>query len=186
MKIQMLIFELSTLDHRESVHERVRHPCDQCDFTASRSDKLKLHKRIKHEQVGVRYKCDQCDFTAIRPDKLTQHRKNKHATHHEPHSESLFSFAPSDFTLPLPEILDQDMKYENAPGVVRYPCDQCDYIASRPDKLKRHKKCKHEQGGVRYPCDQCDFTASRSDNLNQHKKNKHARTALNNTIKIEK
>ena len=41
---------------------------------------------------------------------------------------------------------------------LRYPCDKCDYIATKSGNLKTHKETKHQ--GVRYPCDQCDYIAT--------------------------
>ena len=37
--------------------------------------------------------------------------------------------------------------------------------------LKRHKEAKHE--GIRYPCDQCEFAATRISLLKRHKEAKH-------------
>ena len=54
---------------------------------------------------------------------------------------------------------------------VRYPCDQCDYAATVANDLKRHKESKHE--GVRYPCDQCDYMATRAEHLKKHKRSQH-------------
>ena len=48
--------------HKESKHEGIRYPCDQCDYAASMAKDLKRHKESKHE--GIRYPCDQCDYAA--------------------------------------------------------------------------------------------------------------------------
>ena len=67
----------------------------------------------------------------------------------------------------------------------RYPCDQCDYVATLPKTLKRHvinvmrllhklevwQENKHE--GVRYPCDQFDDIATLQKTLKIHKESKH-------------
>ena len=50
--------------HKKSQHEGVRYPCDQCDYIATTYGHLKIHKENKHE--GVRYPCDQCDYIATR------------------------------------------------------------------------------------------------------------------------
>ena len=57
--------------------------------------------------------------------------------------------------------------------LVRYPCDQYDYIATRSGILKRHKESKYK--GVRYPCDQFDHIATQSGDLKSHKERKHER-----------
>ena len=47
-----------------------------------------------------------------------------------------------------------------------FPCEQCNYKASRVDHLKRHTFSVHENG--RMQCNQCDFSATRADNLKRH------------------
>ena len=41
---------------------------------------------------------------------------------------------------------------------VKYPCNHCDYKATKKGNLLTHIKSKHE--GVRFPCDQCDYKAT--------------------------
>ena len=50
---------------------------------------------------------------------------------------------------------------------MRYPCDRCEYAATRAADLKKHKESKHE--GIRYTCDQCDYAASNAGNLKRLK-----------------
>ena len=52
-----------------------------------------------------------------------------------------------------------------------YPCNQCDYKATREEHLKKHKEYKHE--GVRYPCDKCDYKGITEGKLKVHKESKH-------------
>ena len=35
--------------HRESIHEGVRYPCDQCDHKATVKGNLKKHRMAKHQ-----------------------------------------------------------------------------------------------------------------------------------------
>ena len=62
---------------------------------------------------------------------------------------------------------DTQSKHEG----IRYPCDKCEYEATKQDQLKRHKQNKHE--GFRYPSDQCEYIASTQSFLISHKKFKH-------------
>ena len=59
------------------------------------------------------------------------------------------------------------------PPLVRYPCDECDYVATQSRIMKSHKESKHE--GVRYLCDKCDFVATHRASLKIHKESKHER-----------
>ena len=52
-----------------------------------------------------------------------------------------------------------------------YPCDQCEYVATKHSSLNRHKKSIHE--GVQYPCDQCELSYTKAASLKQHKKTIH-------------
>ena len=62
--------------HRGSKHIRVRYPCDQCEYVATMISNLKRHKESKHE--GIRYPCDQCEYDATTPASLKQHKESKH------------------------------------------------------------------------------------------------------------
>ena len=55
--------------------------------------------------------------------------------------------------------------------IFRYPCDKCEYAATRSSDLKKHKENKHE--GIRYPCNICENIASTLLCLKSHKKYKH-------------
>ena len=54
---------------------------------------------------------------------------------------------------------------------MRYPCDKCEYAATKASNLKEHVEKKHE--GVRYPCDLCEYAATRARILKQHIESKH-------------
>ena len=49
---------------------------------------------------------------------------------------------------------------------MRYPCSQCEYIATQASALKRHIESKHE--GVRYACSQCEHVATTASALKIH------------------
>ena len=54
---------------------------------------------------------------------------------------------------------------------LRYPCDQCSYSAAQVVNLKRHIESKHQ--GIRYPCGYCDFSSARQSDLRLHIENVH-------------
>ena len=49
---------------------------------------------------------------------------------------------------------------------MRFPCSQCEYIATSASALKVHVENKHE--GVRYPCSQCEYFATQAISLKIH------------------
>ena len=55
--------------------------------------------------------------------------------------------------------------------VVKFPCNQCDFKASKKGNLMTHLKSRHK--GLKYPCDQCDYKATDKGNLSRHLKSKH-------------
>ena len=65
--------------HKESKHEGIRYPCDQCEYAATRLGHLKSHKESKHEGCeGVRYPCDQCEHTFMAVSDMKKHKRSKH------------------------------------------------------------------------------------------------------------
>ena len=52
-----------------------------------------------------------------------------------------------------------------------YPCNQCDYQATRQVNLQQHIRSKHE--GIKYPCNQCDYQATRQSSLQKHIQSVH-------------
>ena len=55
---------------------------------------------------------------------------------------------------------------------VKYPCDQCDYKATKKGTLSTHMKSIHK--GIKYPCDQCDYKATTKCNLLRHFNSVHS------------
>ena len=53
----MAYHNLNTLkEHREAKHLGIRHPCDKCDFVATRAKSLVRHKKSKHRDNLQLYK----------------------------------------------------------------------------------------------------------------------------------
>ena len=53
-----------------------------------------------------------------------------------------------------------------------FPCDHCEYIATRGDNLKKLIEAKHL--GVTYAWDLCPYQATQKQNLKRHYKLKHS------------
>ena len=63
--------------HKKSVHEGIKHQCDQCDRSYNFPGDLRRHKKTTHE--GLRYPCAYCDFTASQTQTLKNHINKHHA-----------------------------------------------------------------------------------------------------------
>ena len=62
--------------HRMTMHGNANYACDQCDYRSTRQFNLKHHMKAQHE--GVRYECDQCDHKATLPNNLMKHKLRYH------------------------------------------------------------------------------------------------------------
>ena len=54
---------------------------------------------------------------------------------------------------------------------MKFPCDRCDYKATRKEGLLIHIKYKHED--IRFPCSQCNYQANQKKSLHRHTKSVH-------------
>ena len=172
-----------------TVHNAKQHSCDQCGFTARRSDKLKLHIENVHKKI--RYPCHECDFSATRPDKLKNHKLSKHPvikylydqceykakmsdklkSRKERKPKKMFACNQCDFTGTSPDKLK--LRRKNIHTEIRYSCD---YSALKLQKLKSHKGKRHK--GYGYPCDHCGYEATRPTYLKKHLESKHGSSCL--------
>ena len=159
--------------HKQHEHERIRYPCDQCDYVATLQSSLNTHKKSKHE--GIRYPCDQCEYVATLQTNLITHKQYKHEGIRYPCDQC-------DYASTTSSSLKQhkQSKHEG----IKYPCDHCDHAATSFGNLQRHKQSKHE--GIMHPCDQCDYVATQQGNLKVHMKRKHKGQLCDKTIVKEK
>ena len=66
--------------HIAEKHEKQTVSCNQCEYTATNTSSIKLHKDQKH--LGVLYYCDKidCSFTTAWPSNVRSHQKIMHRT----------------------------------------------------------------------------------------------------------
>ena len=74
--LPFILNNLPLLKHIKSIHEGVKFPCAQCDYTATDQNSLGRHIKSIHE--GVKFPCDQCEFKATRKGNLLKHKKSRH------------------------------------------------------------------------------------------------------------
>ena len=63
--------------HKKSVHEGIKHQCDQCERSYNFPGDLRRHKKTTH--MGLRYPCSYCDFTASQTQTLKNHINKHHS-----------------------------------------------------------------------------------------------------------
>ena len=73
-----------------------------------------------------------------------------------------------DISGPITEASTQGTKRlkQSDPDDVKYPCNECSYVASYIWNLKQHKESRHN--GVKYPCEKCEYAATRKSSLKRH------------------
>ena len=67
--------------HKASVHDGVKYPCDQCAYAATQISSLNLHKESVHEKIN--YTCDLCEYTAKKYSTLSYNKKVKHTLNYK-------------------------------------------------------------------------------------------------------
>ena len=67
--------------------------------------------------------------------------------------------------LPLQLVISRRIKRQSMKAFdpMQYPCDQCQYAATRATHLKVRKQSMHE--GIRDPCDKCRYSSSAASAL---------------------
>ena len=164
---------------KEVKHGEIRFPCDQCEFTTTRSSSLKQHKEAIHE--GIRYPCEYCGYAATQKSSLNRHMKskkhslgylsliNKYKGTIENKQRIVYPCDTSDNA--APKVSSVQEQRESKCLIFKYRCDQCQYVAIKESALMNHKSLKHNQ--IRDLCDSCDFAASNPETLKRHKESIH-------------
>ena len=94
--------------------------CEVCRKDFSRKSALVKHQKRKHS-IAPSFSCNRCEYRSKDRNIIKNHKESAHA--------------------------------------VKYSCNQCNHQAGKPSKLEQHIKTKHL--GVRYPCDHCDYKATK-------------------------
>ena len=137
----------------------VSFPCQYCDFVSPRSDNLARHLKRKHNSSlisnVVLNTIDEKDVVSS----FYQHVDNESPSFKETVDTSSQSYYDDDSVTQL----------VNSPHSV-FPCEDCDFKATRLDNLKRHKLSKHANDEVKFQF-QCDFCIKkfiRKETLKKH------------------
>ena len=62
--------------HRQSVHEGIKYPCDQCEYKATAMGSLRRHYNAIHS--GHKYPCSECEHVSNTPANLKYHHNTVH------------------------------------------------------------------------------------------------------------
>ena len=138
-------------------------PCNECELTFDKADKLNLHKRSHHLSMSLR--CGKCKFEAKSASNHKEHTKTHSAT------SSIFSCEECGYADQIEENL---LNHKIAKHSVHI-CDICDEIFAQEKELDLHKLSIHKQQSSNLVnCDECGFSDSAEENILNHKISKHS------------
>ena len=67
--------------HEDSIHKKVKYPCDHCDFKSSTPAALRRHEIFLHPDLVKVYACDRCSYRARNKTLLQKHLISKDRSH---------------------------------------------------------------------------------------------------------
>ena len=70
------IFSIYLITHKNSLHEKIKYKCDQCDKEFNFASGRNKHVKSFHKQE--RYQCSLCDYQATDKGYLGTHKKSVH------------------------------------------------------------------------------------------------------------
>ena len=144
--------------NRIQFHKKVK--CDSCDYVATQSGNLKVHKISKHE--GKLFQCDQCTSTFKHLSSVHDHVRRKHENVN-------FPCEYCEYKASSAYILREHIKWKHL-GILQQ-CDECGFEVGTKNGLIEHKNFRHKEKTLK--CyDGCTFTASTPAGLKQHQKSK--------------
>ena len=119
------------LSHRKEKHASEYVFCDQCDYSATRVRRLKMHRKKLH------YQCDVCNTNLNSKDLLDVHERDIHGKSHKcTHCSSTFTNI---------ENFKSHMVRIHQISVIRCLKRGCDYFAPNKELLQNHKDEKHKE-----------------------------------------
>ena len=140
--------------HKQERH--TYHTCDDCQAIYKSAAFLVKHKKSKHATNAGSYSCAVCKRVYSSASTLAAHKEEKHPTLPCPESDCESVFA-STFLLSRHQ---REKHY--------LTCNECGKTSLNPVFLERHKELCRTESQI-FPCDWCDYVASKSDDLKQHK-----------------
>jgi len=126
--------------------------CEVCEYTTTRNNVLREHKRTKHG--GLLYSCTECELKTPGKNYLKRHIKEKH-------NGLKYNCAKCDFSGRTYSGLHRHRKnvHENE----RFPCHSCEHKATTKERLHCHDLAKHTDKASQKYLDYLEVLKSRAD-----------------------
>ena len=148
--------------HMNSVHKKLRGPCDQCGSFFKSLASLREHGKVVHEKKSLDVKCTVCDMIFTHRQNMQRHRTLVHY--------------PDKFRCKICQRSFSCNMQLRRHGLVHtdernFACDECDRKFKRRRDLDDHKMV---HAGVKsFGCPYCSYTGTTKELLYHHKRNRH-------------
>jgi len=151
------------LKQHQRVHlpleKRQFHPCNMCDFKASKGCYLKLHKEVKHSQNRRSYSCTFCERNFNYSNSL-----QKHLLRHT--GEKPYSCTQCDKSFIIKSALNSHAQLIHTEK--KYKCSYCPKAFGNERGLIGHQSDVHEGKRRSDPCPHCGIVFTSKSSLKTH------------------
>ena len=155
--------------HKKSYHEGIssaRYHCKECDASYAENKNLTNHVMVKH--MGINFQCNYCEKFYNSKKQLKLHNRDKHENVDTP-CDICAKIYPTSIDLWRHKRKDHNGIIS---GIIRiFPCEQCNYVATRSCTLEAHNQAKHAD--EKFACWFCGHRANCIQSLKWHMKAKH-------------
>jgi len=153
---------------KDLTKEKPWYYCDKCDKKCQKRSDLINHVETVHE--GLSFDCLECDHKATRKWNLKAHVDLVHRGIFKEKYVYEKKFFCDKCSMKFSKMSDLSRHLDVHAGV-RYPCQECDYTATKKWHLQQHVDSTHK--GIIYPCGQCSYEAKTKQTLQRHMRSIH-------------
>ena len=143
-----------------------RFKCEQCPFTAPNTTRLKLHVKVRHDNVRDQI-CKECGYAFKIKKDLKRHML---CVHKQGEKKYKCELCPTRFI--VPSILREHVRVVHE-KIKDYGCEDCGYTTGQRSQLRKHKKtilCKKRGNKMKaeFKCEACPFETFYKAQMERH------------------
>ena len=160
---------------RPKLKDRVKSPCNLCDYIFDSSQSKADHYKENHSESKL-YSCDQCIYGSNYSQNLKTHMETVH--HNKQFACHICDYVTKWNTQYHSHMRDKHAIYKNATKNSKcelknsnFQCSSCEYSSSYKGNLNEHINRVH--GGSKFNCSICDFVTKSKQYLKAHEDVQH-------------